>query len=447
MWLATDSRLKRRVAIKALSGRDSSSGSVERFAREAQMTARVNHPSIVTVHDVGRHEGRRYIVMEYVDGPDLAQVIASGAVRIPWAARIAVQVADALLAGHRVGVVHRDIKPGNILIDQHLDLAKLTDFGLVKLASSFESITPTGSLMGTPLYASPEQMSGQNTTKESDVFALGATLYHLFTGAPPREGGNLPQFVAQIRSRPAAAADRRPDVPRPISDALDQMLDPDSQRRVGALERLIDVARRFASGFDTPAEGTLEERAIEHPVARPEPPAPNLTVVASQPSAGFFDATVFPKTEFFRDDDDRFAKIQETLQFYRNHLNSEYETLLRQATLTYRLWLACVALGFAILLAGVGAMLSGRISEGAATAASTIVVFFIQRVFQQREDHYRSLARAKNAHLEYRQPMAARDPDHRLDSQPAGARRPASTPGGGADREAGDHPTGLKRAR
>jgi serine/threonine-protein kinase len=272
VWLATDARLKRRVAIKALAGRDSGSG--ERFAREAQMTALLNHPSIVTVHDVGRHEGTRYIVMEYVDGPNLLQVISVGAARIPWAARIAVQVADALLSAHRAGVVHGEISPRSILVDQHLGLAKLTDFDLLKLASSLEGITPIDSLVGNPLYLSPEQISGERATRESDVFGLGATLYSLFTGTPPREG-NGPQLFAQIRSGPAPAADRRPDVPRPISDALAQMLDPDPQRRVGALEKLIDVARPFAIGFDTPAEGTLGESAIEHPVAPPEPPAPN----------------------------------------------------------------------------------------------------------------------------------------------------------------------------
>ena len=248
-------RLKRRVAIKALGGRDSGSG--ERFAPEAQMTALPNHPSIVTVHDVGRHEGTRYIVMEYVDGPDLLQVMSFGAARIPSAARIAVQVAEALLSAHHVGVVHGEISPRTILVDHHLGVAKLTDFDLLKLASSREEITPIDSLVGNPLYLSPEQMRGEHATKESDVFALGATLYSLFTGAPPREG-NGPQLFAQTRSRPVAAADRRPDVPWPISDALDQMLDPDPQRRMGALEKLIDVARPFASGFDTPAEGTLE---------------------------------------------------------------------------------------------------------------------------------------------------------------------------------------------
>lgn len=108
--------------------------------------------------------------------------------------------------------------------------------------------------------------------------------------------------------------------------------------------------------------------------------------------------------EFFENDSARFSKIQETLTFYRDHLNSEYMNLRRQATLTYRLWLGCVGIGFLILLAGVGTMLTGRINEGAATAASTIIVYFIQRVFHQREDHYRSLAKVKNAHLEYDEP-------------------------------------------
>src|SRR5262249_36175447 len=128
----------------------------------------------------------------------------------------------------------------------------------------------------------------------------------------------------------------------------------------------------------------------------------SITRVAEEASpTGFFDQAVFSKSRFFGDETVRFTKIQESLKFYREHLNAEYQSLLRQASQTYRLWLVCVGLGFLVLLSGVVAMLLGRIQQGAATAASSIIIYFIQRVFQQREDHYRTLATAKNSHLEY----------------------------------------------
>ena len=401
LWLANEVRLNRRIAIKTLARQDADDGSAERFAREARSLAQLNHPSIVSVYDVGRHEETRYLTMEYVDGPDLAKVIAQGDVRIEWGARIAQQAAEALLYAHGAGVVHRDIKPGNILIDQRYDRAKLSDFGLAKL-TSYGTITPVGSLFGTLAYAPPEQLRGEETSARSDVFSLGATLYHLFTGLSPRPGNDIAQLIERAQSRPAAAATVRADIPKRLSTVLHRMLDPEPTQRDGALDELLEVVSRMSTPApQSPVQESLAERAIERPSSVAAPAVSNLTLMAGQASVGFFDAAVFPKTQFFKDESDRFLKIQETLQFYRDHLNNEYQTLLRQATLTYRLWLACVSVGFIILLAGVGAMLSGRISEGAATAASTIVVFFIQRVFQQREDHYRSLARSKNAHLEY----------------------------------------------
>jgi hypothetical protein len=191
----------------------------------------------------------------------------------------------------------------------------------------------------------------------------------------------------------------RPEIPQKLSSTILEMLRSDPKDRLASLEPLMQVLGEICQTTEAAKGNTLTQRAIERTEVRTR--QDNLTEVAAQSSSGFFDASVFSQTRFFQDDSVRFSKIQETLEFYRAHLNEEYLSLLRQATLTYRLWLGCVAFGFLILLVGVGTMLSGRITQGAATAASTTIVYFIQRVFQQREDHYRSLARAKNAHLEY----------------------------------------------
>jgi hypothetical protein len=179
-----------------------------------------------------------------------------------------------------------------------------------------------------------------------------------------------------------------------------KMLEPNPSKRLASLDELEEVLEKLQGQFYLPKGQTLKERAIEASAERPQPSS--ITQIREEsPPSGFFDTSVFPKSKFFGDDSVRFSKIQETLKFYRDHLNDEYQSLLRQATLTFRLWLACVGLGFLVLVGGVVAMLLGHIAEGVATATSTILVYFIQRVFQQREDHYRSLATSKNSHLEY----------------------------------------------
>jgi hypothetical protein len=180
-----------------------------------------------------------------------------------------------------------------------------------------------------------------------------------------------------------------------------QMLQPNPIDRLAALDQLAQVLDALIATSDPPSGNTVEERAVERRSAEP--------VVAIGPTQfgeriapdGFFDSTIFPKTQFFANESVRFSQIESTLGFYREHLSKEYEHLLAQANLTYRLWLGCVGLGFLVLIGGVVNMLLGRIAEGAATSASTIIIFFIQKIFQQREDHYRALAKSKNSHLEY----------------------------------------------
>jgi Cyanobacterial TRADD-N associated 2-Transmembrane domain len=179
-----------------------------------------------------------------------------------------------------------------------------------------------------------------------------------------------------------------------------EMLQPDPQNRLSSLEELLKILGALDNEVEEPAGKTLKERAIQQPIQRET--IGDITLVGKQKEpTEFFDTSLFLKSTFFQDESIRFTKIQETLQFYRDHLNGEYQNLLKQANLTYRLWITCVVLGFLILLSGVVAMLVGYISEGAATAASTIIIYFIQRVFQQREEYYRTFAKTKNSHLEY----------------------------------------------
>jgi len=401
VWLASDTRLERAVAIKVLSVEGPGAAAAERFGREARALAQLSHPFIVQVYDVGREDEYRYIVTEFVDGLDLATLISRGRIRISWAVRIAKQVVDAVKAAHDIDLVHRDIKPSNVLVDSRYDRAKVSDFGLAKGAETLSTVTSAGAIVGTPAYMAPEQLAGQESGRSSDIYSLGATLYHLLTGSPPRDVRNIVELVRDAATRrPRPPTELRPEIPDQLSTMIMRMLEPDRDKRLSSLDEVVSVLDDLAERIPAPQGETLLERAIE--VRLDQQGAVGVTQVGEQTApTGFFDSAVFPKTQFFQDESIRFSKIQETLAFYRDHLSNEYQQLLGQANLTYRLWLGCVAFGFLVLLGGVVAMLFGRIAEGAVTAASTILVYFVQRTFQQREDHYRSLARAKNSHLEY----------------------------------------------
>lgn len=187
VWLARDTVLGRDVAIKQVGhAPDGGEAERERADREARLAASLTHPHVVAVHDLFEENGAYWLVMEYVDGHSLAELVRrSGPLPPERAARLLTQVADALAAAHRAGFVHRDVKPSNILVAPG-DHALLTDFGI---ARAFEdaSLTRTGLVTGSPAYLSPEVAQGRPATPASDVWALGATLYHVLAGHPPYE--------------------------------------------------------------------------------------------------------------------------------------------------------------------------------------------------------------------------------------------------------------------
>jgi eukaryotic-like serine/threonine-protein kinase len=232
VWTAHDLELDRRVAVKLL-GRDADP---ERFEREARAAAALSHPNICTLYDYGDIDGRRYIVLELLAGGSLEDRLPTGRpLSDPDAARIAQELASALAYAHAQGVVHRDVKPANVLFDED-GRAKLTDFGIARLTDA-STLTEAGTILGTAAYISPEQARGEPVGPAADVYAFGVILYRLLTGQLPFEGDNAIHVAAMhAAEEPRPIASLRPDAP------------PD-------LERLAMLALA-KSPQDRPADGT-----------------------------------------------------------------------------------------------------------------------------------------------------------------------------------------------
>ncbi|HMC18012.1 MAG TPA: serine/threonine-protein kinase, partial [Gemmatimonadales bacterium] len=206
VFLATDVKHQRPVAIKVLRPELAAAVGHERFLREIEIAAKLQHPHILPVYDSGQADGMLYYVMPFVEGESLRDRLSRGG-PLPHAeaARIAREVADALAYAHRQGIVHRDIKPANILLSQ--GHAVVADFGVARAVSASAArseLTQTGMAVGTPTYMSPEQALGEtNLDGRTDVYALGVVLYEMLAGSPPFEGATPQSIVAQALSRKA----------------------------------------------------------------------------------------------------------------------------------------------------------------------------------------------------------------------------------------------------
>lgn len=200
VFRAQQASLGREVAVKMiLRGELARHNERERFQAEAQAAARLDHPGIVPVYEVGEIEGRPYFSMKFIRGTTLAQRLAEGPIPSREAARLLVQVAKAIHFAHEKGVLHRDLKPSNILIDEKGD-PHVTDFGLAKQISDEPSLTRTGAILGTPAYMAPEQAAGNRgqVGPQSDVYSLGVVLYHMLTGRPPFQGASPVETVLMV---------------------------------------------------------------------------------------------------------------------------------------------------------------------------------------------------------------------------------------------------------
>jgi len=238
VYRALDQLLERNVALKMLHphyGDDEEY--VERFRREARAVAQLSHPNIVTVIDRGEADWQQYIVFEFIDGESLKQLAdRNGPLPARRAIELALQVADALAFAHQAGLVHRDVKPQNVLVTEDGE-AKVTDFGIARSLDVEHGVTQTGTVLGTSNYLSPEQARGQTVTPATDVYSLGVVLYELLTGEVPFPGEN---FVAvamkHINEPPPSLLERRPDVPVRLVHAIERALAKDPDDRFPTME-------------------------------------------------------------------------------------------------------------------------------------------------------------------------------------------------------------------
>jgi hypothetical protein len=235
VYLARDETLQRLVAIKVLppeKGADADSR--ERFRREARTAARLSHPNVVPLHGFGEVDGLLYLVMGFVRGEPLAaRMRREGAVPADDARRIVADVAEALDYAHRQGVVHRDVKPDNIMIEDETGRALLTDFGIAKGLGAGPTVTQVGGIVGTPQYMSPEQASGQGTVDgRTDIYSLGIVAYALLAGRVPFQGaGDQDVLVKHLTQPPRPLAEAAPGIPVDLAQAVDRCLAKDPQAR------------------------------------------------------------------------------------------------------------------------------------------------------------------------------------------------------------------------
>ena len=257
VYLAEDSQLDYKVALKFLSvhlSQDETSRA--RFTREAKAAAKLDHPNIVPVHELGEFQGRPFFAMTYIEGQSLREVIKQGKLTVSGAIDLCMQICEGLNEAHTAGVVHRDIKPGNIIIDTK-NKPRILDFGLATVSGE-EKLTKTGSTLGTVGYMSPEQITGKDVDHRSDIFSIGVILYEMLTGRRPFEGDNDAAVARSITDEtPEPVSRYKSGVSGELQQIVDKALSKDPSLRYQHADGMLSDLRRLKTDTGQPATSKI----------------------------------------------------------------------------------------------------------------------------------------------------------------------------------------------
>jgi Tol biopolymer transport system component/predicted Ser/Thr protein kinase len=275
VYQARDTRLKRTVAIKVLpQDLPSDPERRERFVQEARAASSLNHPHIITVYDIGSEGDMDFIVMEYVSGKSLDQLIPRKGMRLNQALKLAVQMADAMAKAHSAGIIHRDLKPGNVMVSDD-DRVKVLDFGLAKLTevldsgegtTQIQSLTETGTIVGTASYMSPEQAEGKKVDARSDIFSFGSVLYEMVTGQKAfQSDSKLATLATIIKQEPKAVSQLVPDIPADLAKIINRCLRKDQDRR---FQHMSDVKVELEELKEDSDSDKLAKQILPQPARR-----------------------------------------------------------------------------------------------------------------------------------------------------------------------------------
>jgi predicted Ser/Thr protein kinase len=277
VYRAEHAHLGRQVALKLLAPELAENQSFrERFVRESRVAARVDHPNVIPIYEAGEADGHYFIAMRFVDGLDLREILHStGPLDLTRALSVLTQVAGALDAAHAQGLVHRDVKPGNILVVPDSEHCYLTDFGLTKAISSDTAFTATGQFVGTTDYVAPEQIEGKELDRRTDVYSLGCVFYECLAGMTPfRRDSDMAVMWAHMQEPPPRVTERRPDLPAGLNAVIST-----------AMAKSKDDRYPSCSTFAAAARSAIELATGQSAVAMPTPPAPVAPAAQVPPAA------------------------------------------------------------------------------------------------------------------------------------------------------------------
>lgn len=250
VWLAADLALNRNVAIKIVSPAKANEHFLKILAEEARITAAISHPNVIIVYDVGRYEDQFYIVFQFIPGKNLSNLIEKKTLSIKQCTSIALDLAYAVQYAHSKNIIHRDIKPHNVIIESYTEKVILGDFSISERIVDNSQNSVKFRISGTPSFMPPEQFTGYNVDKHSDIYALGSTFYYMFAGQMPYKTCDISELISKkMHESPENPRNIRKEIPKEISDLIMKMMAPYSKDRPKSMDEIVTILESVAEKF------------------------------------------------------------------------------------------------------------------------------------------------------------------------------------------------------